>query len=124
MGTVNINGVNVNPSGPIQPIENGFIGDTPAPEISTAIVGPQGPPGAAGATGPQGPPGPAGGGTFDYEQMSAATVWTINHNLGRYPAVTVTDYSGNVVYGDVLYVSTNQVTITFSGAEGGYAHFS
>lgn len=121
MGTVNINGVNVNPSGPIQPIENGFIGDTPAPTVSTAVVGPQGPPGP---TGPAGPPGPAGGGTFDYEQMSAATVWTVNHDLGRYPAVTVTDYSGNVVYGDVEYINTNTVTITFSAAEGGYVHCS
>jgi hypothetical protein len=95
-------------------------------------------------TGAQGPPGPGmpTGGTVgqipvkasgtDYDvvwadqahrhvQSVAAATWTVTHNLGRRPAVTVTDSSGRVVLGDVLHLSTSAVEITFSAAFAGEA---
>lgn len=121
MSSVSINGESASTSVVINPSPTGSTTFSPSPAVNVGVRGPQGP---EGPQGPAGPPGPAGGGTFDYEQMVPATVWTINHNLGRYPAVTVTDYSGSVVYGDVHYVNTNEVTITFSGSQGGYVHCS
>jgi hypothetical protein len=82
--------------------------------------------GSVGPQGPAGPPGAAGatGGAFTFSQGTPATVWTITHNLGYNPAVTATDISGNGIFGDVKYTSTNSLTITFSGVIGGYAYMS
>lgn len=68
-------------------------------------------------------PGPAN--TFyEYNQLVPATTWVITHNLGRFPAVTVVDSAGTVVEGDVDYVSTTQVVLTFSTPFSGRAWLS
>ena len=40
--------------------------------------------------------------------------WTITHNLGKYPSVTVVDNNNVIVVGDVDYLSTNVIEITFA----------
>jgi hypothetical protein len=59
-----------------------------------------------------------------HQQMTPSTKWTINHNLGRYPSVSVIDSAGNVVYGDVKHLSLNSVQIEFAHAFGGKATFN
>tara|TARA_R100000935_G_scaffold56276_1_gene87554 strand:- start:2 stop:541 length:540 start_codon:yes stop_codon:yes gene_type:complete len=44
----------------------------------------------------------------------ASTSWTITHLLGRYPSVTVVDGQNEIVVADIDYVSSQQLTITFS----------
>jgi len=83
-------------------------------------AGATGPAGATGATGATGPPGPAEQG-FTYTQGVPAAVWTIAHNLGGHPTVTVVDSAGSVVIGDVHYVDGNNLTITFAAAFAGTA---
>jgi hypothetical protein len=61
---------------------------------------------------------------FVYVQSSPAATWVINHNLNKYCSVTVVDSADNVVYGEVLYNSLNQVTLTFAGAFSGEAFFN
>lgn len=41
---------------------------------------------ARGPAGPPGPPGPAGSSQYTHTQLLPATVWTVQHNLGRRPA--------------------------------------
>jgi hypothetical protein len=62
--------------------------------------------------------------SYAHTQGSAATVWTVNHNLNFYPNVTVYDSANSMVEGTVSH--TNQVTlsITFSAAISGKAHLS
>lgn len=60
-------------------------------------------------TGPPGPPGPS----FVHIQLSAASVWSVTHNLGYYPAITVIDTDGHVVYADIQHTSINNAVITF-----------
>jgi hypothetical protein len=79
------------------------------------VAGPAGPQGPPGATGPAGPPGP-GGGSFHFFQTTPASTWTIVHNLGYYPNVTVTDSSHREVVGEVVYTDVNTVTVTFTSA--------
>lgn len=55
---------------------------------------------------------------------SASDVWTIVHNLGFYPNVSVVDSAGTSVIGEVKYDSTNQLTVTFNGAFKGKAYLS
>ena len=52
--------------------------------------------------------------SYIYTQDVAALVWTINHNLMRYPSVTVSDLANNIVIADAKYLSLNVVQITFT----------
>jgi hypothetical protein len=87
----------------------------------TEIVRVQGPQGPAGPAGPSGP----SGGQSVFVQSSAASVWTINHNLGYRPAgVMVMDSGGTEVEGLVSYPDLNTVVITFSAPFAGTAYLS
>ena len=62
--------------------------------------------------------------TLTYTQATPASVWTINHNTGKYPVVTTVDASGNVIVGDVQYVSSHQIKLTFSLPTAGAAYLN
>ena len=64
------------------------------------------------------------GGNYNHTQSTASSTWTITHNLGFNPAVSVVDSGGNHVIGDVNYVSVNALTISFSAPFGGSAYLS
>lgn len=61
---------------------------------------------------------------YTHIQDVASTTWTINHNLGRYPQVTIVDSGGNEVVGDLLYNDQYTVTATFGAAFGGRAYLT
>lgn len=62
--------------------------------------------------------------TYHHNQTSASALWTINHNLGIYPNVTVIGSDGSVVEGDIQFTSRNQVRLTFSQPITGNAYLS
>lgn len=62
--------------------------------------------------------------TYIHDQQTAASVWTVTHNLGKYPSVTVVDSGGNVAVGDIAYTDNNSLTITFSAAFAGKAYIN
>lgn len=64
------------------------------------------------------------GGNYTHNQITSSSTWTITHNLGFFPAVSVVDSGGNYVVGDVNYVSQNVVTVSFSSSFGGKAYLS
>ena len=95
-----------------------------APQINATLVfgqGPAGPQGVQGPAGPQGPQGTGGDLSYHHDQTVAASVWTIDHNLGKRPNVTVLDSAGDSVEGLVAYPTLNQLTITFSAPFTGTA---
>jgi len=51
--------------------------------------------------------------TYTHNQSSASDTWTINHNLNRFPSVTVIDSGNTIVQGTVVYNSNKQITLTF-----------
>ena len=59
-------------------------------------------------------------GVFHFEQQVSATVWNVNHDLGRHPIVYVWDTAGTPVIGSVHYVDDNNITLTFSAAFAGH----
>lgn len=67
-----------------------------------------------------------GGGDLNYihNQTSAASVWNITHSLIKKPAVIILDDDGYEIEADVQHLSDNAVTITFSEAITGSAHFN
>lgn len=62
--------------------------------------------------------------SYVFTQGVPSTTWTIVHNLGVFPSVTVVDSGGSVQIGDVLYVSANEITLTFSSAFAGKAYLN
>lgn len=61
---------------------------------------------------------------YHHVQAVPATVWTVDHNLGRHPAVTVLDSAGAQVEVDVDHVTTNRVVLILSYAVSGTADCS
>ena len=72
-----------------------------------------------------GPPGPPGTDlTYVHTQSTASDEWTVQHNLGKMPSVTVVDSADNIVIGDVTYVDENNLVIKFRGAFSGKAYIN
>jgi hypothetical protein len=65
-----------------------------------------------------------GGSTYTHNQLSSSSTWTITHNLSRFPSVTIVDSAGTVQIGEVFYVSSNQVIVSFSSPFGGKAYLN
>jgi hypothetical protein len=61
---------------------------------------------------------------FTYTQASTALVWNITHNLGKNPSVSVADSAGTWVVGQVDYINSNELTITFNAAFQGVAYLN
>lgn len=57
---------------------------------------------------------------YDRNNVSASS-WIIDHNLNKYPQVTIIDDEGNQVEADVLYGTLNQVTVMFAEPQSGKA---
>lgn len=62
--------------------------------------------------------------TTTFTQASAASTWVINHNLGKFPSVTIVDSANNVVVGYQVYNNNNQITLTFSAPFSGKAYLN
>ncbi len=63
-------------------------------------------------------------GTYIHTQDVPLAVWVINHNLGKFPSVTIVDSQNQVVVGDVTYNSSNTITLSFTSAFAGYAYLN
>lgn len=51
---------------------------------------------------------------YIHNQVTASDTWNINHNLGVYPTVDITDSSGSVVGGEVKYIDEDNIQIKFN----------
>lgn len=73
-------------------------------------------------TGPQGVQGPPGSGaTYVHDQAVPATVWTVTHNMNKYPAVVITDTNLIAIDGVLEYLSLNALQLSFNSAVAGKA---
>lgn len=61
---------------------------------------------------------------YTHNQASSSATWTVNHNLNKFPSVTVVLSTGQKGYGDVSYTNENNLTISFSGPESGKAYMN
>lgn len=62
--------------------------------------------------------------SYIHHQIVPSSTWTITHNLGKYPSVTVVDSSNNVVVGDIQYIDQNTVKIMFTTEFAGKAYLN
>lgn len=63
-------------------------------------------------------------GTYVHDQLSSSNKWVVDHNLAKYPSVTITDSAGTVVQGDIEYNTDNRLTIRFESSFGGIAYLN
>lgn len=61
---------------------------------------------------------------YIHNQLAASTTWTINHNLEKFPSVTVQDSASTNIIGEVTYIDNNNLTITFSDELSGKAYLN
>jgi len=64
----------------------------------------------------------AGDKTYTHTQDSGATIWEVEHDLGKRPSVTVVDVNNVQGYGIVTHTNANELTITFPGDTTGKAY--
>jgi hypothetical protein len=61
---------------------------------------------------------------YVHVQTTPAQVWTISHNLGFIPNITVVDSFERVVEGSYEYLNATTVRLTFDGSFSGKAYLS
>lgn len=96
----------------------GLKGD---PGADSTVPGPRGDQGPQGIQGIPGPSASASGASYIHVQNTPADIWSIFHNLGRYPSVTVIDTANSTVEGSITYIDANNINIAFSGGFSGRA---
>ncbi|WP_018407936.1 hypothetical protein [Methylocystis rosea] len=70
----------------------------------------------------RGPPGPIGG--YTHVQLSASAAWTINHNLGVKPTISLYSVGGVEFEGQITHVTDNQAVINLATSIAGFARCS
>ena len=61
---------------------------------------------------------------YTHVQTVASALWTINHNLGTRPAVSILDTGGHEVEADVAHNNVNQLVIRFAIPMAGLARLT
>jgi hypothetical protein len=61
---------------------------------------------------------------YSFDQLTPSDNWTITHGLNKFPSVTIVDSSGNIVIGDVRYISYNELEVSFSAGFSGKAYLN
>lgn len=61
----------------------------------------------------KGPQGASGGDIFEHNQTTPSYDWTVNHNLGRYPELTILGTDGNQIITDIEHVNINTAIVHF-----------
>jgi len=68
--------------------------------------------------------------TYTHRQNNAATSWVINHNLNKFPSVSIKFSSNDQIYENVgafagvEYTDKNNLIINLAAAESGYAYLN
>ena len=62
--------------------------------------------------------------TYIFEQGVSSDVWVINHNLNKYPSVTLVDSAGTQFEAQIEYNNKNTCTVYMNGATNGYAYLN
>lgn len=63
-------------------------------------------------------------GTFVFNQTYNSNTWMIQHNLSKFPSVSVVDENNHLIFSDVEYIDENNIILHFSNARSGIAYLN
>ena len=52
--------------------------------------------------------------SFVFEQITPSSIWEIEHNLNKFPSISIVQEDGTEVYGLKTYTSSNKIILSFS----------
>ena len=61
---------------------------------------------------------------FIFTQAAPSIEWIINHNMGKFPSVSVVNSNNILMYGNTTYVDKNNLKINFSAGFSGKAYLN
>jgi hypothetical protein len=61
---------------------------------------------------------------YVFVQALPETTWTIQHDLDKFPSVSVVNNNNVLLYGETTYIDTNNLTINFSAGFSGKAYLN
>lgn len=61
---------------------------------------------------------------FVHRQDMTSNTWEIEHNLNKYPSVTVVDSGDNVLHTEVVYIDKNNLEVRFVASTSGKAYLN
>lgn len=61
---------------------------------------------------------------YVHNQIVASNFWEIQHNLDKYPSVSIIDSGNNLVVGEIKYIDSNNIIITFTSVFSGKAYLN
>jgi len=61
---------------------------------------------------------------FIFNQPTPSVTWTVNHNLNKFPSVSVVNTNDILMYGNTTYVDKDNLIITFSAGFSGKAYLN
>lgn len=59
-----------------------------------------------------------------HDQNTSSATWTVAHNLGKKPSVTIVDSADSILHGQIQYTDLNNLTITLSAPTSGKAYLN
>ena len=62
--------------------------------------------------------------TFEFTQGQPATTWNIQHDLNKFPSVSIINNNNVVINGEVTYIDKNNVQLNFSAGFSGKAYLN
>jgi hypothetical protein len=62
--------------------------------------------------------------SVDFTQGTPSSNWDIQHDMDKFPSVTVVNNNNVVMYGNITYVDKNNLTINFSAGFSGKAYLN
>ena len=93
-------------------------------EVIPTLGVPEGTIGSGSVSGGSSGSGGSGDRTYTFTKLTPDITWRINHNLDKYPSVTIVDSAGTVVFGDIEYIDRNSLTVTFTAGFAGQAYLN
>ncbi len=62
--------------------------------------------------------------SFEFTQGTPSVEWIIQHNMGKFPSVSVVNNNNILMYGETTYVDKNNLIINFSAGFSGKAYLN
>jgi hypothetical protein len=61
---------------------------------------------------------------FVFRQETVSRTWNVEHNLNKYPSVTIVDSGDNILFTEIEYTDKNNLVVRFEASTSGKAYMN